>query len=227
MKTVRLSEQLKRDIRRKAEEKFEKVNPKQTYPEDGAVLLTRYNLQDKISKTTKSFEEIWPNMKIDMRGVERLRIKSSLMVDKNDVWDSEKEDYVTKKVEDEFEYTLHVPVTKFPEFLVDYREFTLAVPSDDETFLACYQVEVHNKDLERKKRAFTSNIRDVLNKFHTLNQLLKADPSLKDLVPSDRLQKMYEKDERGERAKEQQELADTELQDLREVLLEDKLLGDD
>ena len=218
MKTVRLSEQLKRDIRRKAEEKFEKVNPKQTYPEDGAVLLTRYNLQDKINKTTKSFKEIWPDMKIGTR---------SVMVDKDDVWDSEKEAYVTKKVEDEFEYTLHVPVTQFPDFLVEYREFSLAVPNNDETFLACYQVEVHNEDLDRKRRAFTNNIQNVLDKFHTLNQLLKADPSLKDLVPSDRLQKMYEKDERGERAKEQQELADTELQDLREVLLEDKLLGDD
>ena len=227
MKTVRLSEQLKRDIRRKAEEKFEKVNPKQTYPEDGAALLTRYNLQDRINKTVKSFKEIWPGMDVGTRGVERLRITSSLMIEKDDMWDEEKRDYVTKEVEDNFEYTLHVPVTQFPHFLVDYREFTLGVPNDDETFLACYQVEIHNKDLERKKRAFTNNIQNVLDKFHTLNQLLKADPSLKDLVPSDRLQKMYEKDERGERAKEQQELADTELQDLREVLLEDKLLGDD
>ena len=79
-------------------------------------------------------------MDVGTQGVERLRIKSSLMIDKDDVWDAEKEDYVTKKVEDEFEY-FTCAVTQFPSFLVEYREFSLAVPNDDETFLACYQLE--------------------------------------------------------------------------------------
>ena len=46
-------------------------------------------------------------------------------------------------------------------------------------------------------------------------------------MPQERLEKMHEKDDRSERRKEQAEWADNELSDLREVLLEDALLGDD
>jgi hypothetical protein len=81
--------------------------------------------------------------------------------------------------------------------------------------------------MNKKRREYRNNLESTLEKFHTLNQLMKAAPYMKDLVPDDRLQKMYEKDERGERVKEQAEMAENELKDLREVLLEDKLLGDD
>jgi hypothetical protein len=64
-------------------------------------------------------------------------------------------------------------------------------------------------------------------KFSTLNQLLKAAPYIKDLVPQDKVTKMYEKDDRSGRRAELAEVADSELQELREVLLEDALLGDD
>ena len=58
MKTVRLSEQLKHDIKRNALEKFEKANPKQTYPADGAKLLAKYGVMDKVEQTKTSFKEI-------------------------------------------------------------------------------------------------------------------------------------------------------------------------
>ena len=66
-----------------------------------------------------------------------------------------------------------------------------------------------------------------MHRFSTLNQLLKAAPYMKDLVPQDKLTKMYEKDDRTARRQELAEVADNELQDLRETLLEDALLGDD
>ena len=50
---------------------------------------------------------------------------------------------------------------------------------------------------------------------------------MKDLVPQDKLTKMYEKDDRTARRQELAEVAENELQDLRETLLEDALLGDD
>ena len=56
---------------------------------------------------------------------------------------------------------------------------------------------------------------------------MKAAPYMKDLVPQERIQKMHEKDDRTGRRQEQAEIADTELAELREVLLEDALLGDD
>ena len=74
---------------------------------------------------------------------------------------------------------------------------------------------------------FRRNIQETLDKFHTLNQLLKAAPYVKDLVPQEKLTKMYEKDDRTGRRQELAELADDQLQGLREVILEDALLGDD
>ena len=56
---------------------------------------------------------------------------------------------------------------------------------------------------------------------------MKAAPYIKDLVPQDKLTKMYEKDDRTARRKELAEVADHELKELRETLLEDSLLGDD
>ena len=64
-----------------------------------------------------------------------------------------------------------------------------------------------------------------MERFSTLNQLLKAAPYMKDLVPQDKLTKMYEKDDRSGRRAELAEVAENELQDLRETLLEDALLG--
>ena len=84
-----------------------------------------------------------------------------------------------------------------------------------------------NSNRDRKKREYVNNLDTVLHKFSTLNQLMKAAPYIKDLVPQDRLQKMHEVDDRSGRKREQAEIADNELSELREVLLEDALLGDD
>ena len=67
----------------------------------------------------------------------------------------------------------------------------------------------------------------MLDEFATLNQLMKSASWLQPLIPAERLQKMHEKDDRGERIKHQAELADNELSSLRETILEDALLGDD
>ena len=225
MKTVRLSEQLKRDIKRKAIDKFENANPKQTYPTDGLKLFTKYGIADKVLKTKAAFKEIW-DRDVPMDTVERIQLTSTAMVSK-ETWNHEKEEYVQREEEDHFTFTLNIPSTKVPAFMVDYRDFKLEVPPDDETFVECYQVQVANDNLSSETSTFRRNIQETLDKFHTLNQLLKAAPYIKDLVPEDRLQKMYEKDDRGQRVKQQAEMAEHELSDLREVLLEDKLLGDD
>ena len=225
MKTVRLSESLKRDIVKQAIEKFDKANPDQVYPSDGAKLLTKYGVTDKVQETITSFKQIW-GRDIPMEDVERVHVRSTATV-MDEVWDDEQDGYVEKPKEDTRSYTLDIPTTPIPSFMSEYRDFYLDVPPEDKTFIACYQVEVANDNLNKKRREYRNNLESTLEKFHTLNQLMKAAPYMKDLVPDDRLQKMYEKDERGERVKEQAEMAENELKDLREVLLEDKLLGDD
>ena len=88
-------------------------------------------------------------------------------------------------------------------------------------------IENYNKDLSEKESTQIRQLRTAMGNFSTLNQLLKAAPYVKDLVPQEKLTKMYEKDDRTGRRQELAELADDQLQGLREVILEDALLGDD
>ena len=60
----------------------------------------------------------------------------------------------------------------------------------------------------------------------TLNQLLKSARWLEPHVPTDRLQKMNEKENRAERTQKATQFADDAMSDIRETMLEDKLTGD-
>jgi hypothetical protein len=220
MKTVRLSSNLRYDIRRQARHKFNKVNPMKEYPTDGYSVLKRYGILDKLEQTSKYFQELW-GRSIPTETTSSITIKGEFTHFRSD------EDGEEYEVNNDHTYTLSVPNVEIPSFLMRYGDYYINVPSDDETFVECMSVHMYNDKLENQERDYMNKITVALDKFSTLNQLLKNASWLKDLVPQERLQKMYEKDDRKARATEQAELAENELSDLREVLLEDKLMGDD
>lgn len=125
------------------------------------------------------------------------------------------------------EFAIPCTPTKVPRFMANYDTLEYEVPPTDETIVECMAVRNFNDERDTKKREYRNKLDAVMDRFSTLNQLLKAAPYIKDLVPQEKLTKMYEKDDRSARRKELAEVADNELQDLREVLLEDALLGDD
>ena len=213
MKTVRLSENLKRDIRRAAEQKFNNANPQKDYPKDGMQLFIDEGYQQKIDTTMQQFKDLW-GYDMPTSVADELQI-SSLVIDR-----AENE---TKK-----SFNLQLPSITVPRVVMSYSDrMTVTVMPDNPTFLQCVEVEMYNDRIYEKRREYIQNIRNVLDRFSTLNQLMKAAPYIKDLVPQERIQKMHEVDDRTGRRKEQIEIADTELSELREVLLEDALLGDD
>ena len=218
MKTVRLSQSLTYDIRRAAENKYDSANPKKEYAKDGMQLFIDEGYQQKIDVTSKQFKDVWG---FDMPvNTVRYLVISSQYLDSTD--DEGNEHYETKS------YTLDLPNVEVPTVLVKYGdEMRVKVDPDNPTFLHCIETEMFNSNRDRKKREYVNNLDTVLHKVSTLNQLMKAAPYIKDLVPQDRLQKMREVDGRSGRKKEQAEIADNELSELREVLLEDALLGDD
>ena len=218
MKTVRLSRNLQDDIRRSAEAKYKNANPEKEYPQDGYSVMQRLGVIDKTERTKKMFADIWDRT-LPMQNVDNIQLRSEAVEDDDD---GDGNAYTRN-----LSYTLRCPPTDVPKFLCYYDELRLDVPCDDPTIVECMAIENYNSDLRQKKRNYVRQLEDVMYKFSTLNQLLKAGPYIKDLVPEDRLQKMYEKDDRGQRVKQQAEMAEHELSDLREVLLEDKLLGDD
>ena len=217
MKTVRLSEQLKRDIKRAAETKYNNANPQKDYPKDGMQLFIDEGYQQKIDLTSQQFKDVW-GYEMPTNAVNELQISSTVITE-----DEDGDDYQNDK-----SFILQLPDVIVPKVLVQYGDrMRVKVKPDNPTFLQCVEIEMFNDNLYTKKRDYLENIRGVLNRFSTLNQLMKAAPYMKDLVPQERIQKMHEKDDRTGRRQEQAEIADTELAELREVLLEDALLGDD
>tara|TARA_B100000925_G_C21902581_1_gene427773 strand:- start:253 stop:909 length:657 start_codon:yes stop_codon:yes gene_type:complete len=217
MKTVRLSEQLKRDIKRAAETKYNNANPQKDYPKDGMQLFIDEGYQQKIDLTSQQFKDVW-GYEMPTNVVNELQISSTVVTE-----DEDGDEYQNDK-----SFILQLPDVTVPKVLTQYSDrMRVKVKPDNPTFLQCVEIEMFNDNLYTKKRDYLENIRGVLNRFSTLNQLMKAAPYMKDLVPQERIQKMHEKDDRTGRRQEQAEIADTELAELREVLLEDALLGDD
>ena len=216
MKTVRLSSNLRYDIQRVAEKKFNKANPKKDYPSDGMQLFIDEGYQLKIDKTIKHFKDVW-GFDMPTSKARELVISSSHYVMDED--GAEEECHRS--------YTLTLPEVSVPNTLLRYGEsMRVEVKPDNATFLACVEIEMYNAKLSDSLYSYRTNIRQVLDRFSTLNQLIKAAPYMKDLVPQEKLQKMHEVDDRSGRRAKQAELADNELAQLREVLLEDALLGD-
>ncbi len=219
MKTVRLSEDLKRTIRRNAEEKFDKANPKKEYPKDGEAVFTRLGFQDKINATFKHFKDTW-GYDCPSKDVTTLVIQSVYTVEEDDGEGNMQE----REIDRQFEMDL--PSTSAPAMMVDWHTMKVQVKPDDPTFVACMDTYSFNDNRGTRKRAEDRKLREVLEEFTTLNQLMKAASWLQPLIPADRLQKMHEKDDRSARVAQQTELAEGELSSLRETILEDSLLGD-
>lgn len=219
MKTVRLSRSLNWDIEKAAGNKYDSSNPAKEYPQDGMPTFIELGYQQKIDATFTHFKQTW-GYDCPSSYVEKLVISSTAFTMDDD----------GNKTDDAYEQTFHLalPSQKAPAMLVKWGdEMRVKVESDNPTFLECMDIKMFNDNREQAKRQYLLKIREVLGRFGTLNQLLKAAPYMKDVVPQDKLQKMHEKDDRSGRVTAQAELADNELSELREVLLEDALLGDD
>ena len=216
MKTVRLSQSLQNEILNAAEKKIENTTPPKDYPSDGYKVLDEHGVIDKVLRTQEMFKTIWKH-NISMSQIDEVRINSTI--------ESTDEDGYTK--EETKSYRLPCSPIEVPDFMTSYGSFKLQVPPQDPTLVECMAVEQYNYNLRSNLRQKQHKLEEVMDRFSTLNQLLKAAPYIKDLVPQDKLTKMYEKDDRTARRQELAEIADNELQDLRETLLEDALLGDD
>jgi hypothetical protein len=218
MKTVRLSRTLKWDISRAADKKFEAANPTKNYPDAGYEVLVNNKIIEKTEKTKAIWKEIWgTDMQLSRCTEVRLSAKWQTEPDEDDY---QKEEYRS--------YTLSIPPVELPHFMCSYGDVVkIDVGPTDPVLIQCMAVEDYNSKLEGQKRDQRNSVEGVMRRFSTLNQLMKAAPYIKDLVPQDKITKMHEVDDRSGRRAELAEIADEELQGLRETLLEDSLLGDD
>ena len=217
MKTVRLSMGLQDDILNAALKKYENANPEKEYPQDGYEVLQRLGVVDKTIQTQQMFKQIWTR-DLPMREIDSVSIKATqIEADEDDEGNTH---------ERHLQYRLQCPPTYVPRFLASYDELEMEVDPTDPTIVECYAIQQYNQTIQTKKNQYRNKLKEVMGRFSTLNQLLKAAPYMQDLIPNEKLQKMHEKDDRSGRRAELAEVADTELSELRETLLEDALLGD-
>ena len=217
MKTVRLSQDLKWTISSNARQKYITANPQKPYPDHGYALLKERELTTKTDRTATMFKEIWGT---NMPTTTARSIVITSLFSKEPDEDGYVETYNRN-------YSFAIPETEVPDFVCRYDIINLEVEPDHPTFVECISVQNYNESLDGKQSEQRRSLDSVMERFSTLNQLLKAAPYLKDLVPADKITKMHEVDDRSGRRIELAELADGELQGMRETLLESSLLGDD
>ena len=218
MSTVRMSMRLMDEIKQAAQRKFDRTNPKTPYPETLADEIYDDLLAGKLDKVSKVVEK-------ELNGVVKFKTKEC----KNLKMTSIKKDVHGDNVKETFSL-MFTSARTVPKFVVDNSwdpEVAVFVDNNYKAFKTCEKIKESNRQLSTRRTEFLSNISDTLDKFTTLNQCLKAFPAIKDLVDHDYIEKVNKKDERKAKQQQLQQEVETNLSELKEVLFEDKLLGDD
>ena len=227
MSTVRMSERLIDDIKTQARKKFDNTNPTKDLPTDlGESVADRYELTNKSLATFKFLNDTWAGLH-----QEELFTYNQIIVNGTESYTDRWGEEQTRDCD--FTLDLNTP-REAPGFIVSGRNYSdngylkVTLPYNDPVLVECISTQKYNRELSDKRYEFINNLEDTMRKFTTLNQALKAtDGAIKDLIPQDKIETVYKKDDRTQRAAELAEIASTELTDLKEIILTDSLLGDD
>ena len=218
MATVRMSMRLLREIEEAAQEKFNNTHDFKQQEVSNGDSAFDVHVKPNLEKFTKALEESFGSL-VDIKYKEINNIKLRAKTTDEDGYERNRDFEVPMS------YSTSVPEILCRSYYSDAMD--LHLPATDPHFVNALQVDMHNDNLATKRRQFVGKIESTLKEFTTLNAALKAFPSLKDLVKDEYIQKVHQKVNRTQKQKEMKEFAEDQLSDLQEVLLTDKLLGDD
>ena len=240
MSTVRMSDQLQRDITRKAEDMYDKAHPHQEFPEYlGNKIYKKYlkdDLENISSHVLSNMPDEMSNRKLRMAEVTDLFVTSNYCIHKNA--SDNPQDY---DGEPEFgEYRFNLKVVGGYEVLKmfntgssysDDLQLDLVINTDKavpdcELIAQLFKIRRENDLRANERNNYRRTVSDTIESFTTLNQALKAWPALKDLVSQDKIDKVYEKVERKAKQQQQREAIEVQEQALNSVILTASLLGD-
>ena len=241
MSTVRMSDQLQRDITRKAEDMYDKAHPYQEFPEYlGNKIYTKYlkdDLENVSSHVLSNMPNEISNRKLKMAEVTDLNITSNYCIHKNASDDPE--DYDGEPEFGEHRFMLKViggyQVLKMfntgSNYNNDELQLDLVINTDNavpdcELIAELYKIRRENDLRANERNNYRRTVSNTIESFTTLNQALKAWPALKDLVSQDKIDKVYEKVERKAKQQQQREAIEIQEQALNSVILTASLLGD-
>ena len=241
MSTVRMSDQLQRDITRKAEDMYDKAHPYQDFPEYlGNKIYTKYlkdDLENVSSHVLANMPDEISNRKLRMTEVTDLFVTSNYCIHKNASDDPE--DYDGEPEFGEHRFMLKViggyQVLKMfntgSNYNNDELQLDLVINTDNavpdcELIAELYKIRRENDLRANERNNYRRTVSNTIESFTTLNQALKAWPALKDLVSQDKIDKVYEKIERKVKQQQQREAIEVQEQALNSVILTASLLGD-
>jgi len=241
MSTVRMSDQLQRDITRKAEDMYDRAHPYQEFPEYlGNKIYTKYlkdDLENVSSHVLSNMPNEISNRKLKMAEVTDLSITSNYCIHKNATDDPE--DYNGEPEFGEHRFMIKViggyQVLKMfntgSNYNNDELQLDLVINTDNavpdcELIAELYKIRRENDLRANERNNYRRTVSNTIESFTTLNQALKAWPALKDLVSQDKIDKVYEKVERKAKQQQQREAIEVQEQALNSVILTASLLGD-
>lgn len=213
MATVRMSDRLLRDIRQNAKEKYQVVNPEKEYPL--ADTFYSENISPKLDKLLQQFSETLDNMvNYTMKSVEQINFNVDVPSDDP-----------ARPVKTETYVCRFSSQRNIPSFMSSsWYSGEINLPFEHKFAQQLYSISEYNKKRKEQEQTYVNKIESVCQEFSTLNQAMKAWPALKDLVPAEKVQKLYEKVNRKAKQQQQRNFIVEQEQELNEVLLESKLL---
>ena len=252
MSTVRMSDQLQRDIAREAINTYDKANPERNIASDmGNKMYDKYlkqkheNMQTFLL-STENVSVIDPAYaKIKSISSMRLRIAYSDIEEQTDYDGNATMEIVDQHMDFNLDVSNREVMTllsKNPDGYNDHVTVGLKIditgnneddnPSREYVDLSCplvaelVSVREYNDKIYTGGRQYKQKVQETIASFTTLNQALKAWPALKDFVSQSKLDKVYEKVERKAKQQQQREAIEVQEQELNSVILTASLLGD-
>ena len=252
MSTVRMSDQLQRDIAKEAINTYDKANPEREIPSDmGNKMYDKYlkqkheNMQTFLL-STENVSVIDPSYaKIKSISSLRLRISYSDIEEQTDYDGNATMEIVDQHMDFNLDVSNREVMTllsKNPDGYNDHATVALKIditgnnedenPFREHVDLSCpllselVSIREYNDKVYTGGRQYKQKVQEAIAAFTTLNQALKAWPALKDLVPQDKIDKVYEKVERKAKQQQQREAIEVQEQELNSVILTASLLGD-
>ncbi len=240
MSTVRMSDQLQRDITRKAEDMYDKAHPYQEFPEYlGNKIYAKYlkdDLENVSSHVLANMPDEISNRKLQMAEVTDLTVRSKYCIHKN--VSDDPQDYDGEPEYGEYHFNLKVvggyqalQMFSTGSNYSDGLQLDLVINTDKsvpdcELIAQLFKLRRANDSRANERNNYRRTVSNTIESFTTLNQALKAWPALKDLVPQDKIDKVYEKVERKAKQQQQRKAIEVQEQALNSVLLTASLLGD-
>ena len=237
MSTVRMSDYLRQDILGAFESSYDKAHPPfEVETKYGDKIYNIYigpHVESLFTAAESAFGNLFDTTKMFNKSSQLQAVAP--VTTSTMVRDTFNKTVIETTLEENFNFQINLSTERLiPMGITDNSRYTENIRfhfdryKDKNVNYVCEAIE-YNSKLKAKKKLTSREVDDLLRKFTTLNQAVKAWPALSKLVTSEKLAKIHEKQQRKRNQELQKEMA-TEIvvdNELNKTILTGALLEDD